>query len=45
MDFGAAGVTDRADVIVSGRMDSDPVLPRARLTMRAPVWYRISPGP
>jgi hypothetical protein len=45
VDFDATGVTARFDGTVHGRMYSGPVCSCARLTMRAPVWYPISPGP
>jgi hypothetical protein len=41
----AAGVTASVDETVPGRMYSGPVRSCACLTMQAPVWYPISPGP
>jgi len=41
----AAGVTAGFDGTVHGRMYSGPVHSCACLTMQAPVWYPISPGP
>jgi hypothetical protein len=41
----AADVTACVDEAVPGRMYSGPAYARACLTMRAPDWYPISPGP
>jgi len=41
----AAGVTARFDEVVPGRMYSGMACSCSCLTMQAPVWYPISPGP
>jgi hypothetical protein len=41
----AAGVTAGFDGTVHGRMYSGPVCSCTCLTIQAPVWYPISPGP
>ena len=41
----AAGVTVSVDEPMPGRMYSGTDCSCARLTMRVPVWYPISPGP